>query len=485
MGDLVSIRGPGASLPPRGEGGQFVATRPPGELMRLLREVGEAAVAKWPGAIEDPRRLSQQVWDAARIDLENRHGTIPHAASICRSLGESTDRRLSWEGWLALAFSPEDPARVLSQLLAEPSRQLNPGDIVLALRIVARRADCQTLSVPEYDRIRRELLRSAAASGRGETGLRRMLPTSDQIITASGNWRAACALAGVEGPTRGEGAVCVEQAIACFFARRGHLPSRRQLEAFAAQEQLSVAKPPPWTEAVAAGVRAIRAHPALPEPPPYGAPPPAAWEPISIDQRLPKRRPRRYTAVERVDALRRFVRWCAEAGRSPSDAAYREWSRGKPVPQLNAVRRAGKASVAEQVARLATEQDWQGAALAADALASEGLRADREERSRRRRAASPTTRRILSLLRAGQTLSAREIAKALEWNIYKARRNLGSLTNDGLIDRIHHPTTGRREGYRLPPRANADPSSKMEVEDGATTSSASARHLRSEPDGSP
>ena len=186
------------------------------------------------------------------------------------------------------------------------------------------------------------------------------MPNSDQIIHHCGNWANAMRLAGLTPPTesreRRKGCP-VPDAIAYYDSQRGCLPTRKQLDRFAADVGFSLAlvRGKGWHEWIALGRERIADFPQLPAPPPYGSPEPDQWEPIDIDVVLPPRGTRRYSLRAILEAFEDYLGSLDALG-APTHRDYRQWCTGDPTkPSLVAVLARG---TFDQLTRIVSDPDW-------------------------------------------------------------------------------------------------------------------------------
>jgi hypothetical protein len=445
--DLARVRQ--AKSQKRGARGRFAVTRSPEELLDVIREVAKAAGRRWPEDCPDPTRIKQDIWNAAKRQFEAERGWIPNANAACKQLRKATGRPLSWGTWVLLAFA-ENRDKVLSTLFAEPTRApLAEGDIALAMHLVAARLGNETFGAPAYDEARHDQITDWLNAGRSRSQAQRLLPSSEQIITACGSWEAARRLAGFETvrPREGGRALTVAQAIALFYARSGYLPSKKVLARFARDRFSLVNIVGAWPEHIEAGVAEI-ARRGLPQPPPYGtSAAPEGWQPTDLDIGLRPPGTQEYSLVEKLETVMKFRAWCTESEVRPTHRRYRQWCTGRRgTPGLNALIR--EDTMKDLLARL-TEPDWKTKAAAEDVRRQKARDVVRRAKALSRRVRTSDAELVRQLLMLGESLPMREIAQQLGWSIRKARDVVPPLVEAGMLERCNPFVHAPNQRYRL------------------------------------
>lgn len=159
--------------------------------LMLMEAVDEVARLARP---EDPARVAQRPWDAART-LSERFADAPPARRIAEHLG------LSWPEVVRIALlAPGSRARALGHQFGDGDEDwLTPEYLVFALRLVATRLGVATLDPGRY---RAECQRMLASDRARKHGGQLRLPTDDQVRLAAGSWARALSLAGLAPPAR-------------------------------------------------------------------------------------------------------------------------------------------------------------------------------------------------------------------------------------------------------------------------------------------
>jgi len=326
--------------PGRDEHGRFLPRITVG-LLDLLREIAIYAAAHLYGSPIDPREVDQEHWDQAARVHEATYGRIAEGRQIVARLRKLTGRHYHWREWLLIALDEEkDLAKVLAALVARSANPPSPVQAVESLRAMAQRLGRKRFSTPEYEREFALWRVEEQRAHRGAAFEERML-NSEQIITAFGSWTRAVLAAGLEPPVEQrlqQKGLPVADAIACFYAQRGFLPTRKELFDFSQTSDFSLAsqKNKGWHGYLDEGIRRIADFPQLPAPPAYGTKEPDDWEPITIEIELPPRKTRRYTRIAALEAVEDFTDWLQ--GKAPTNRAYRSYVTGRPDrPGLNAI----------------------------------------------------------------------------------------------------------------------------------------------------
>ena len=190
---------------------------------------------------ERPLRVSMRQFDAARAGAG--HSSLPRAQDLSAWLA------MPWQDVKAVALDPSrDPYRTYaSRKRVDPRPWSNPDGAVLALQRVAKALGQNGIAATTYDRYRNEV--SAAT--------RKLLPSSPQIVALFGSWSAALTAAELETASAAQPkGFPVVDAIAVFVRTQGRLPSRGELEEFAADPRwafpLQSTARRPWQEWMAA-----------------------------------------------------------------------------------------------------------------------------------------------------------------------------------------------------------------------------------------
>jgi hypothetical protein len=219
-----------------------------GALVGAVADVAREASAPNPGSV------STRAFDRARAAAG--HPQCPTAKVICHRL------RMSWPEVKLLAL---DPARCVDRSLGSRLSEADAGaataaEMRLALRTTAARLGVATLSGAQYMRERARMLESDRRCYRH--GRKLVLPTEAQILVAAGSWAHALALAGLSPLTHDRSQttpVSVVDALDLFADEYGYVATTSELEGFAVQRDLPLARRRrPFAEDVAA-VRALRA----------------------------------------------------------------------------------------------------------------------------------------------------------------------------------------------------------------------------------
>ncbi|HLH13824.1 MAG TPA: hypothetical protein VKV16_03470 [Solirubrobacteraceae bacterium] len=316
----------------RGRGGRITSSW---DLRTLLDAVAAVARAANP---EEPHLTRQVDYDAARASAG--YPDVPTGKQTAQRFG------LAWRELLVLALDESrDRDKAVGYLAAEPEDDsLDESGVRLALRTIALRLGKRTLTGLEYRRERAEML---AAASLHRHPIELSLPSEWQILRAAGSWDAALEIAGFErGPApRAPKGLALVDALELALEAIGCLPTRNELERFAAANRLSIAKGRRGYAKELAELRARRAD--------WGkwtpqAPPPPGQRPdwrvqVELPGNVPlvERRKREWTRDECIAAIRRLL---AELGSERlTQRVYQQKAAGRrDLPALPSVQRHGR-----------------------------------------------------------------------------------------------------------------------------------------------
>jgi Sugar-specific transcriptional regulator TrmB len=351
--------------------------------------------------------------------------------------------------------SRRDVKKTLEERRSERDRVVRPEHVRHVLRRVAFAVGKVTLLPHEYESGREALL--TGRLDRTALALKRLLPTQGQIETASnGSWDRALEIAGLRPRSAKRTvteSVSIEDAIARFYARHGHLPQYAELEELAREAGFSLASKAgkssrDWTSKGMTRISEL----GLPEPPSYGEVAHDAWKPIEISTPgLPTRRVREYTHAEVLRAVDAFLA-ALPAGATPIDKRWRDFSRGKKdVPSLGVIKRHG--GVAELAKELARQDSGQDSNDQTDPHepdipsysndSSEPPRASATTRPELVREGQPA--RIYTVISLRGRATPGRVAETLGIRVAKVRAVLRGLVEAGLVEVVD----ARKEAYAL------------------------------------
>lgn len=283
----------------------------------------------------DPAALTQLAYNAGRTAAG--YADAPSGKQIAARLG------MPWRELVELAVDPtlDKDKTIGRQLGREDEEWLGPGTVRAALKTVAMRLGRSTLRPDEYLAERERVLDEArrAVRHKGEP----LLPSEGQILRIAGSWDKALRLAGLKPRERDDHkGVSVVEALEWALESRGALPTRRELEAFAASNGFSVAwKEMAWSAALVE-LRRRRAEWGKwtpPASPPLGSRPDYAVE-VSLPASTARRRRARWTREECVNAIARLLGELG--GERLTQRAYQQRARLDPdLPPLSSLQRHG------------------------------------------------------------------------------------------------------------------------------------------------
>jgi hypothetical protein len=195
------------------------------ELLLLVRQV---ALAASPDA---PKTVSQRGFNAARSQVT---GHCPEAAYLVKRLHSP------WPELLSLAFADDEKLSMQTITHRELPPEADKATCVAALQLVARRLTVSTLRPAQYNEAREALLKTSRGARKRE--LQERLPSGNAIDRKG--WDELLSLAGLTPRVREVlyTGLCIPDAIERFLEAQGFLPSLRELERFAKERGLSLAK---------------------------------------------------------------------------------------------------------------------------------------------------------------------------------------------------------------------------------------------------
>ena len=289
-------------------------------LLRAVREVADRA------GVEEPERITQRAWDAARDSHELWRGA-PAARRIAERLG------LSWPQVRVVAYTNAAmPESVYAHKTREHDRGwLTPDYVVFALRLVARHLEVETMWPHEYTVEREALL--AADHKRWKHGRQLRLPSVDQVRKLTDTWEQALELAGLAPlpeVARFTAPTVSELLDRCYDAH-GTQPSCHELRRFARANRIPFPQlPGKWNDLVAEW-KASRRERGLPVP---DRPPPLRERPdygadVGAGRPGERRRADRSDRDECVAWVAKYLR-SVEPGKRPGVIDYRQWRRQNP-----------------------------------------------------------------------------------------------------------------------------------------------------------
>lgn len=450
------------------------------EILTLLAAVARYAVEHFPDDPDpkyrgprhhgNPARVWQTLWNQARRNLEPELGPIPYANGLAAQLRAATGKKLPWSFWLEVALSDEkDPEKVMQTLMAEPPRELGRAEGAFML-IEAAKLDppLRTLNPEQYGARTERLLERERGSGRGTFRAHRAIPTAEQIKKAFGSWEEGLRIAGLDplrgGQTSRHTALPVPDAIAYFYAQRGALPTKRQLDLFAAEEAFALAstRGTAWTEWLAAGIKRIQDFRELPPPPRYGTTPDGLWTPQAIAIDPPPRGTARYTLPAKLEALAEFKDDLSQRPnpreRVPRDRRYKLWAQERPGrPSLRAILEEGPL---REVMSLLDDPEWRHKADKEQQRREQEARAAQAEATKQRALTSSRSDRIVAIVRERGVATVPEITAALGLapktrGTVVTRINL--LCDAGRLQRTQPERQSKRQAYRIPAQRSEEP----------------------------
>lgn len=301
-------------------------------LLRAVREVAEDA------GVEDPERITQRAWDAAREGHELWCGA-PAARRIAERLG------LRWQQVREAAYTDAaQPEVVYSQMTRSREHGwLTPDYSAFALRLVAGRLSAESLAPHEYAAEREVIL--TADRKRWRHGRQLRLPTADQVRKVAGTWEQALELAGLRPSPKVSPFVApsISELLDRCYAVHGTQPCCDELRAFARANGIAFPRLSlKWRELVAEW-KASRRERGLPVP--EGPPPPHERPDYGADVGAARADERRNT--DRSDR-EECVAWVAkylrsvEPGKRPGVLDCRQWRRrGHDAPAYESLQQHG------------------------------------------------------------------------------------------------------------------------------------------------
>jgi predicted transcriptional regulator len=258
--------------------------------------------------------------------------------------------------------------------------------------------------------------------------------------------------------TCGTSRACALHAVALFYASEGYLPTQLELEHFGRFRGFAREgrKKRSWPQCLELGLVRIRAL-ALPAPPEYGTrPEEGTWMPIELDLgELPtalSSEPYPHVAV--VEKVREFA--LGLRGRSATDWRWRSFARGRPdVPSLKVIKaHGGLDALIEEAAR----PDWRERAEVWVDPRHKTPDQEAAEASARlqSRAHKPDAQAVYEVIRAGDGVSAAEIAEALSWKLDRVRSWLRVLKGAERIAPTNTFAQAKNQTYRIVDEQQSD-----------------------------
>jgi hypothetical protein len=448
----------------RRENGRFAGHRNPFELYEIVRVVAEIAAARDEDRYKDPATVTHAAFNSARRAHEPEVGAIPQANEICRQLADFDGAPYPWGELLALIFDPtRNIKKTHEQRLSEPDRTLTEKHVVYAMFRVASSLGVTTVLPREYDDARDRLLEKARDDGM-ELAIRRVLPSRHQLESAcGGSWDRVLEVAGLSprvlsAPPAPQGLPIVD-ALVAFYCGRGYLPTQRELEEAGRLGGYAYGgrKGRTWPILLEEARNQIAAL-GLPAPPPYGKTQAAEdWEPLTLGlAEAPARNIYRYSRVEVVEAVRRFVPTLD--GASPTHGRWRSFSNGKHgTPSLTVIIEHGGIV---KLMREASRPDWRQRAeeWVDPRQRTEETQTAVEAERLRARAMTPRAEEVVGVIGRRGDASAQVIADELGWSIYKVRDCLRLLKDADRVEQTQERAQAKNQTYRIKHSPQTEPS---------------------------